>query len=32
VLISGGAGLRKLRWVVAGRGKRGGVRTIHYRE
>lgn len=30
VLIPGGAGLRKLRWGVDGRGKRGGVRTIYY--
>ncbi len=29
-LISGGAGLRKLRWGAEGRGKRGGVRTIYY--
>lgn len=30
VLIQGGAGLRKMRWGVEGRGKRGGVRTIYY--
>ncbi len=29
-LISGGAGLRKLRWGAEGRGKRGGIRTIYY--
>ena len=29
-LISGGAGLRKIRWGAEGRGKRGGVRTIYY--
>jgi hypothetical protein len=29
-LIPGGGGLRKLRWGAAGRGKRGGVRIIHY--
>lgn len=29
-LISGGGGLRKLRWGAEGRGKRGGVRTIYY--
>ncbi|NOS82983.1 MAG: hypothetical protein HOP32_15520, partial [Nitrospira sp.] len=27
-IIQGGAGLRKLRWAVPGRGKRGGVRLI----
>lgn len=29
-VIPGGAGLRKLRWGAAGRGKRGGVRAIYY--
>ena len=29
-LIRGGAGLRKLRWSVQGRGKRGGARVIYY--
>ena len=29
-VISGGAGLRKLRWGTAGRGKRGGMRVIYY--
>jgi hypothetical protein len=27
-LIKGGGGLRKVRWAVDGRGKRGGVRVI----
>jgi hypothetical protein len=30
VLIKGGGGLRKVRWAVEGRGKRGGVRVIYY--
>jgi mRNA-degrading endonuclease RelE of RelBE toxin-antitoxin system len=29
-VIRGSGGLRKLRWGVAGRGKRGGVRLIYY--
>jgi hypothetical protein len=29
-LIIGGAGLRKIRWNVSGRGKSGGIRTIYY--
>jgi hypothetical protein len=29
-LIIGGAGLRKVRWNVPGRGKSGGIRTIYY--
>lgn len=29
-LIPGGGGLRKLRWRVAGKGKRGGSRVIYY--
>lgn len=29
-LIPGTKGLRKLRWGTAGRGKRGGLRTIYY--
>lgn len=29
-LIPGGAGLRKVRWTIKGRGKRGGVRVIYY--
>lgn len=30
VLIPGSGGLRKIRWALQGRGKRGGVRTIYY--
>lgn len=30
VLIQGTGGIRKLRWVSQGRGKRGGVRIIYY--
>jgi hypothetical protein len=29
-VISGSGGVRKLRWGVAGRGKRGGIRIIYY--
>ena len=29
-LIRGTGGLRKLRWSVQGRGKRGGARVIYY--
>jgi mRNA-degrading endonuclease RelE of RelBE toxin-antitoxin system len=29
-IISGSHGLRKLRWTVSGRGKRGGSRVIYY--
>jgi mRNA-degrading endonuclease RelE of RelBE toxin-antitoxin system len=29
-LIPGSGGVRKLRWRVAGRGKRGGIRVIYY--
>jgi mRNA-degrading endonuclease RelE of RelBE toxin-antitoxin system len=29
-LIRGSGGVRKLRWRVAGRGKRGGIRVIYY--
>ncbi len=29
-LIPGGHGLRKIRWLGSGRGKRGGVRVIYY--
>jgi mRNA-degrading endonuclease RelE of RelBE toxin-antitoxin system len=29
-VISGCRGLRKLRWVIPGSGKRGGVRIIYY--
>jgi hypothetical protein len=29
-LIRGSGGLRKLRWSVAGSGKRGGLRIIYY--
>jgi hypothetical protein len=30
VLIPGSGGVRKLRWSLQGRGKRGGVRVISY--
>ena len=29
-MIRGGSGLRKLRWSIRGRGKRGGARVIYY--
>jgi mRNA-degrading endonuclease RelE of RelBE toxin-antitoxin system len=29
-IIHGSGGIRKLRWPVKGRGKRGGVRVIYY--
>ena len=29
-VIPGGGGLRKIRWTVGGRGKRGGIRVIYY--
>jgi mRNA-degrading endonuclease RelE of RelBE toxin-antitoxin system len=29
-LIPGSGGLRKIRWVCEGHGKRGGVRVIYY--
>jgi len=29
-LIIGSGGLRKLRWQMRGRGKRGGVRVVYY--
>lgn len=29
-VITGSGGVRKLRWSVAGRGKRGGIRVIYY--
>jgi hypothetical protein len=30
VVVPGSGGVRKLRWSVAGRGKRGGIRVIYY--
>jgi hypothetical protein len=30
VIIPGSGGLRKQRWSMSGRGKRGGARTIYY--
>lgn len=29
-VIRGSGGIRKLRWSVSGRGKRGGIRVIYY--
>jgi hypothetical protein len=29
-IIPGSGGLRKIRWAISGRGKRGGVRAIYY--
>ncbi len=29
-VIRGSGGLRKLRWMASGRGKRGGARVIYY--
>ena len=29
-VIPGTSGLRKLRWAVTGRGKRGGIRAIYF--
>jgi hypothetical protein len=29
-LIPGTGGIRKLRWAVAGRGKRGGARVVYF--
>lgn len=29
-LVPSSGGVRKLRWAVAGRGKRGGLRVIYY--
>lgn len=31
-VIKGSGGVRKLRWSVEGRGKRGGIRVIYYLE
>ena len=30
VLIPGTGGIRKIRWALAGRGKRGGARVIYF--
>ncbi|MDO8675833.1 MAG: hypothetical protein Q7K71_06960 [Candidatus Omnitrophota bacterium] len=30
VVIPGSGGLRKLRWVSSGKGKKGGLRVIYY--
>jgi len=29
-VVPGSGGVRKLRWAVSGRGKRGGIRVIYY--
>ena len=29
-VISGGGGIRKMRWAGSGRGKRGGLRIVYY--
>jgi len=29
-IMPGSGGIRKVRWAMAGRGKRGGVRVIYY--
>jgi mRNA-degrading endonuclease RelE of RelBE toxin-antitoxin system len=29
-IIRGTGGVRKLRWAISGRGKRGGIRVIYY--
>ena len=29
-IVPGSGGLRKLRWGVSGKGKRGGIRVIYY--
>ena len=29
-VVRGGGGIRKLRYAVTGRGKRGGIRVIYY--
>ena len=29
-LVPGSGGVRKLRWAITGKGKRGGVRVIYY--
>lgn len=31
-VIPGSGGLRKLRWGISGKGKRGGIRVIYYWE
>jgi hypothetical protein len=29
-IVPGSGGVRKLRWTIAGKGKRGGVRIVYY--